>query len=132
MSNINRHKFDFELPMYPMQTIGQDNVFPMLKMDGKELKGVTGLHVRAGNNGFTNVVMEFEANCAVEFVGHLIANVNTAMDEESAMLLSSIYQDALKQVQSDLDAEGEELEANYFAQAELVKRIIELSIENSK
>jgi hypothetical protein len=121
---INEHSFDITLPMYPPATVSD------LKMDGKNLKGVTDLTIRAGGNGFTNVVMEFEAAVAVEFVGHLVAHVQGAENEEMTFELAQIYRDARNQVENELEGEG--LEYSHLGQARLVQRIIETAMERIK
>jgi hypothetical protein len=123
--HVNKHKFNLQLPMYPHEPDGMPCT---LEMDGNKLKGVTGLHVRAAVNGFTNVVMEFEASCAVEFVGHLVAHcdANDALEFQMA----EIYSDALADVEKQL--EGEVLEYSHFGKAKLTHRIIELAMERIK
>jgi len=118
--------------MFPNQTVGDNGMPCELTMDGQPLRGVTSLNVKAGSNGFTNVAIEFESSCAVQFAGHLIATTTGIGDEEQALLLASLYRDAKAEVDSFLDAEGEDLDANYMAQADLVRRIIELGIERIK
>ena len=120
---INTHKFNFNLPMHPQEG-GH-----VLEMDGQPLKGVTGLHVRADSNGFTNATLEFESACAVAFCGHLVAHIGDDHTESHSEYYAGIYKTALAEIQEDLDAEGAELESEMFAQAQLVRRIIELMIE---
>lgn len=126
--HVNEHKFNLQLPMYPHQTVSDNGMPCKLEMDGKELKGVTGLHVRAGVNGFTNVVMEFEASCAVEFVGHLVAHCDA--NDTLEFQMAQIYRDARAEVESEMEDEG--LEYSHFGQAKLVHRIIELAMERIK
>lgn len=128
MKDINEHKFDLKLPMFPHQTIGEEGMPCEIKMDGNDLKGVTQLTVRAGSNGFTNVVMEFEASCAVEMAGHLVAHMDA--NDTLEFQMAEIYRDARIEVENELDGEG--LEHSHFGQAKLVQRIIEMALERIK
>ena len=119
----NKHKFNFKLPMSPTH----EEV--VLKMDGREITGVTDLTVRAGTNGLTNVAIGFEASCAVEFAGKLIANINGFTHDEQVLTFASIYQTAKSEVDEELAHEGTELDSEYMLQAQFVKRVIELTLE---
>ena len=125
---INEHKFDFKLPMFPNQTVSDNGMPCELNMDGQPLKGVSSLVVRAGSNGFTNVVMEFEASCAVEFAGHLVAQLNLS-DEQAQMDLGGIYDQAMADVGLTEDFAHTVDGAD---KVEMVRRVVELCIERFK
>ena len=125
---VNEHLFNFKLPMFPNQRI-QDNSLPcVLEMDGKQMKGVTGGHLRFGSNGFTNVVIEFEASCAAEFAGHLVAHMDFG-HMECQDVLGGIYDEVVSEL-GLLDDFAHSLDG--CDKADLVKRIIELTIERIK
>jgi len=123
------HKFDFKLPMHPARKVSDSGLPCELKMDGRDITGVTDLTVRAGTNGFTNVVIGFEASCAVEFAGELIANINGFTHDEQALTFAHIYQTAKSEIDEELTSEGAELDSEFMLQAQFVKRIIELTLE---
>lgn len=123
MSEINRHNFEFSLPMFPHERIDKKPGHDLkLQMDGKPLEGVTSLCVKAGSNGFTNVAIEFEASCAVKFVGHLMATIQEQTIEDVDIGLAELYQDAVGSI------DPEEYDT-YRGQAQLVRRIVELLME---
>lgn len=124
--HINEHKFEFKLPMFPNQTISDNGMPCELKMDGHDMKGVTSLTMRAGSNGFTNVVVEFEASCAVEAAAHLVAHMDLGyIDPQEA--LGGIYDSAIEDfpILREYKLDG-------CDKAEIVKRIIELTLERFK
>lgn len=132
MTQPNEHKFEFKLPMFPNQKI-EDNGMPCeLKMDGRDMKGVTSLTMRAGSNGFTNVVVEFEASCAVECAAHLVAHMTGFTFEEQQLQLAGIFREVNEEIKAELEREGANLMDEYMAQADFVRRIIELTIERVK
>lgn len=123
----NKHVFDFNLPIEPSRS-----EHTKLLMDYEELDGVTGLHVRAGVNGFTNVVIEMEAACAVKFAGELTLHMANVTHDEMSLALAGVYQIAKEEIDIELEREGADLDAEIYLQAQLVRRIIELSIEHFK
>jgi hypothetical protein len=125
---VNTHQFKFSLPQFPNQSISENGTQCELKMDGHDMKGVTGGHLRFGANGFTNVVIEFEASCLAEFDAHLIAHMDA--NDTLEFQMAQIYRDARNEVENELDGEG--LEYSHFGQAKLVQRIIEMTAERLK
>jgi hypothetical protein len=123
---INEHRFNFKLPMYPNRKIGERDLPAVLEMDGKHLPGVTDLTVRAGSNGFTNVVIEFEADVAVEFVGHLVANLNLTEDQ-AQILFGGIFDKAVEAypILREFQMDGAD-------KIEIVKTIIEQALARIK
>lgn len=109
---MKHHKFKFNLPL--------DTREAELEMDGVPLKGVTGLTLRAGTNGFTNVVLEFSAPALAEFDAVLITTVNP--DDAMELALAAIYDEALLTVEKGLD--GDPLGVNPYARSHLVKEIL--------
>ncbi len=87
------HSFTFNLPVNPHN----DSI--VLEMDGQPLRGVTDVCVKAGTNGYTNVILGFEARAAIEMTGALVANVNLLEIGESA--IASIYDSSLAQLGED-------------------------------
>jgi hypothetical protein len=129
---INEHLFNFKLPMFPNQSISENGMQCVLEMDGMQMKGVTGGHLRFGANGFTNVVIEYEASCAAEFAGHLVAHMTGFTHEEQQLQLAEIFRDVNNEIMAELESEGANLMDEYMAQADFVRRIIELTIERIK
>ena len=68
--NKNQHDFDIKLGLTPCD--GNTHI----KMDGKELKCVSSLVMRAGVDGYTNVVMQFDAPVVARVVAELTANIS--------------------------------------------------------
>lgn len=128
-NQINEHKFDFKLPMFPNQTVGDNGMPCELTMDGQPLKGVTALNVKAGSNGFTNVAIEFESSCAVQFVGHLEATVIDYNGLDGELIMSSIFDDAMEAVCNTHQEEPDAVIRDYGLKAELFKKLIALGIE---
>jgi len=87
----NEHTFEFKLGKNPYDG-------STLVMDGKELEGVTGLCVRAGANGFTNVAIEFEASTAIKMAAHLIANLDLPDEGWEIGVFGGIFDEALEAV----------------------------------
>lgn len=122
----NNHSFKFDLPLIPHSTVGNPHGKGIyLSMDDRELKGVSGLNVKAGANGFTNVAIEFEAPCVMEFVAELTATLNN-VDED---VFAGLYADARAEIDRDLAMDGDEFESDRSSKARLAQRIIELAIE---
>jgi hypothetical protein len=113
-----------ELPMFPTHTFGANGMPTQILMDGKELQGVTDVTVRAGTNGHTNVVIQFNASSALNFVGELIAQVES--DDYYDAIFAGIYRIARADAESELD--GEDFDKSAFAQAKFVRRLIELAM----
>ena len=92
MSNvINKRSFDIKLPFYPHQTIDGKQAPLEIKMDGVDLTHcATDIAIRAGANGFTNVVMGFEAKAGIKAAAHFVANMETTEDEMQ-LLLGGIF-----------------------------------------
>lgn len=126
MSDYTKHEFEFLLPELPNRTVGQSGMQCKLQMDGKELRGVTGLTVRAGANGFTNVVVEFEAQSAIKAAGALVANMNMHEVEED-YLLGGIFEEAVEHIPvlREFNFDGAE-------KRDFVKSIIEKTLERVK
>ena len=131
MANINEHKFKFSLPMHSHQRMCDVGMPETLEMDGKPLKGVKELTIRAGVSGFTNIVMEFDSSCAVELAGHLVAHMEGA-SEDRILKLAGIYKEAKAEIDAELDNDGSLLEQDFIAQGQFVRRIIEMAIEQLK
>lgn len=129
MKEVNEHKFDFKLPMFPNQKVSDNGMPCELTMDGRKLEGVTSLFLKAGANGFTNVAIEFEASCAVQFVGHLDATVVTHDGLDGELFMSAIVDDAIEHVYSDGGLEPGELFTSYEHKAEFLRKAIALALE---
>lgn len=127
---ITKHKFDFKLPMFPNQRVGDNGMPCELKMDGQDMRGVTSLCVKAGSNGFTNVAIEMEASAALELAGALILNVEGNYTEHQDLMLAQLYNEALEHTESRHDPE--EFYQSYEAKADFVRKLISLGIENIK
>ena len=130
MSRINEHMFNFNIPMFPTQRVSDNGMSTELIMDGQPLQGVTSVCIKAGSNGFTNVAIEFEASCAVQFVGHLCARVyDAAGAEEHDLKLAEIFRDVNEEIRVELEQDGANLMQETYAQAKFVQRIIETAME---
>jgi len=130
MDKLNKHQFDFSLPMYPNQTISDKGMQCEMTMDGRKLEGVTGLIVKADARGFTNVAIEFESSCAIRFAGHLMVGITESYDEESLdLLLAELYSDAVGVIGAELERSGDTLESSITARATLVKELVKSIIE---
>lgn len=131
--NENQHTFNFDLPLIPHQRIQDSSPFDLrLEMDGRPLKGVTGLHVRAGANGFTNVELEFEAATALQFVAELTADPGLPHTEELDLQLAKLYRRAQAAIEYSQEQGSAEDENSYTRQAALVRKLVALLIENVK
>lgn len=87
----NEHKFEFKLGK-------NSHDGSTLLMDGKELEGVTGLCVRAGINGITNVAIEFEAGTAIKMAAHLIANLDLPDERWEIGVFGGIFDEAVEAI----------------------------------
>jgi hypothetical protein len=125
----NNHTFDFEFPLIPCEQIGKPPGHMLkMNMDGNPLTGVTGVNIKAGSNGFTNVAIEFEAPCAAQFAGVLSASIRSDLDCDQR--LADIYSEVKQEVLSSMDAvEQDELDVDIDAKAEFVRSIIAKCIE---
>lgn len=121
---MKEHKFIFNLPMHPHQRHLDRDPKLTMKMDGRNLNGVTGLCVKAGTNGYTNVAIEFNAPAAIELAGALLASVDTE-DELLAMRISTCYREAVMAVEG---FDPDEVDG-YQYQSHLVKRLLEHLID---
>lgn len=123
-AKYNEHRFKFTLPMLPNFPKEGEAECELL-MDGQQMKGVTGGHLRFGANGFTNVVMEFECSALAEFAAHLVAHMDVA---DPQAVLGGIFDLAAESASDDLvmmNLDGD-------VKAEFVKRIIETTVEQIK
>lgn len=68
MQKLTKHKFRFSLPLYP----DNDGV---LEIDGKELRHVENLIIKAGTNGFSNVTIEMQAPAVVDLIAVLFLTI---------------------------------------------------------
>ena len=121
------HKFDIELPLFTNRPVG-DEVFKLEK-DGTPLLGVTDLTLRAGANGFTNLVLNFEAGAAVKCTAEMVAHVDMADSERHTLELAEVYRDVKGEVEAIVEMEGNTIDNTVEAQAHFVKRIIEMALE---
>lgn len=120
---MNAHNFNFKVGMRAVDSAS-------LKMDGNELTGVTGFTIKAGANGYTNVAIEFEAPAAVCFVGHLMASLPNADDEEQALQLSAIWDDVSGKITDKWGLDrNNEIEFSIDAKADFVRLLITRCIE---
>lgn len=132
MSNYP-HKFDLALPLFPNHSIGElPGTGVKLEMDGRQLEGVTGLCIKAGSNGFTNIAVEFEAGCAVRMTAELIASLGGGDQSLRQLVLANVYRKARSDIDADLERDGDTLETDTGAQAAFVTRIIEVALERIK
>lgn len=123
---MKHHNFEFGLPLYPHQTIGEAQSPDLkLEMDGKELQGVTSLTARAGANGFTNVAIEFECSAAIKMAAAFLPSIEA--HEEQVERLGAIYHEAMAEIKDQLD-DGETLDDHYMA-GEFVRQIITKALE---
>ena len=123
-----QHKFSVELPLCP-NSPGKDEAPFKLEMDGKPLSGVTDMTLRAGSNGLTNMILGFEAGAAVRCTAELIAHVDMVGGEQRILELAEIYRDVTVEVAASVAKEGGTIDNTLDAQAQFVKRIIELALE---
>lgn len=112
------HQFQLTIPLYPKAEHTE------ILMDGKPLHGITALCLKAGPDGFTNLVLEVQAPVACEFVGELF--VALEMTPEVEDLFSDIFDSSLAKV-------GEPLEDSE-TKATFIRRVIEqcYAIRNPK
>lgn len=123
---LNNHNFDFLLPLFPYEG---DTV---IRMDGRNLQGVTGLNIKAGANGYTHVAIEFEARCAVQFAGHLVAEAGFGHSDDMDLRLAELYRRAQAEIGASLEQDSGEDEHSYTQQAALVRRVVSMLIEEFK
>ena len=123
-----QHKFNVELPLYPNKPREGEAPFK-LEMDGKPLSGVTDITLRAGANGFTNMILGFEAGAAVRCTAELIAHADMTGSEQRILDLAEIYRDVTVEVVASVAKEGGTIDNTLDAQAHFVKRIIEMTLE---
>lgn len=121
-------KFEFDLPLHCGP--GQAD-YTTLKMEGNRLEGVTDLTIRAGANGFTNVVIGFEMDAAVRMAAKMVARLD-CMNDEKCFLLSEVYSKAKTEIDEELEREGSELDAEIYLQAQFVRRVLEILLEECK
>lgn len=61
---------------FKIQLAADDPSQSRIEMNGEPLHGVTDLTVRAGANGYTNIICNFTADATVNMTAALIAKVN--------------------------------------------------------
>jgi len=81
--NTNEHKFAVNLTLNP----NTDETY--IKLDGVELSGVTDITMRAGANGFTNVVLGMEVPVLATLTGELSVNAKLCDQYESCLFLAT-------------------------------------------
>lgn len=123
------HEFEFNLPIFPYDK-GADDF--KATMNGKPLDGIRSLAVRAGDNGMTNVVIDFEAAVAVKAVAILFADIEKAKDVDDEVVLATLFDDAMEEVCNTNQEEPQAVLKDYSLKADLVKRLISLSLEQLK
>lgn len=67
MPKVNQ--FDITMPLNPHDPGGA------ITMNGKRLEGVTAFVAKAGDNGFSNIAMEFEASYALSMTAAFIPTI---------------------------------------------------------
>ena len=117
----NVHDFKMNLPLLahsPGATV---------EMDGRPVRGVTGVTVRAGYNGLTNVVMEMQADTALSFSAATIVKL-LADDIDRRVMgdLLNVYQEAHREVWAELDYDGLNIKDQPQAQSRAMVKLIEL------
>lgn len=123
---MNKHRFNLTLPMFPKTKLGKLESLSGIEMDGHELHGVTDLCLRAGTNGFTNVVIEMRASVAAKLAGALVVNLEET-DITEDLNLAGVYKRSMDEA---LAITGEvDMETSLELQSQLVKQIIINSIE---
>jgi len=94
--NANKHKFDVNLDLNPHT----DETY--IKLDGKALSGVTDITIRAGANGFTNVVLGMEVSALATLTGELSVNAKLCDEYESCLFQAT--KDALEKHEKEWGA----------------------------
>ena len=121
------HKFDIEVPLFANRPVGDEGF--KLEKDGTPMLGVTDLTLRAGANGFTNLILGFEAGAAVRCTAEMVAHVDIVGSEQRILDLAEIYRDVTVEVAAGVAKEGGTIDNTLEAQAHFVKRIIEIALE---
>ena len=118
----NEHEFDIKLGL---DGNGPDN---HIKMDGKELKGVSSLIMKAGVDGYTNVVMQFDAPMIANVVAELTVNLDIE-DETVEQWFATALDKALVKMESR-EGEGVDFPIKHrYCRALLTKYLLEAVIE---
>lgn len=122
----NAHHFKINLPLLPHEALREDtNPAIAIEMDGKKLEGATGVNVRAGFNGYTNVAIELITNAAIEMVAALLVDLKEGIASERQALFAAIYDDAHREVIRELEYDGLELTDQPAAKAKIMVNLIE-------
>lgn len=122
----NAHHFKIKLPLFPHEALQEaPNPAIAIEMDGKKLEGVTGINVRAGYNGYTNVVLELTTNTAIEMVAALLVNLNEEVTFEQHHPFASMYDEAHREVIRELEYDGLTLEDQPVSKAKIIINLIE-------
>lgn len=117
----NVHDFKMNLPLLAY------SLGATVEMDGKPVRGVTGVTVRAGHNGLTNVVMEMQADTALNFSAATIVKLlEDDIDRRVMDDLLNVYQEAHREVWAELDYDGLNIKDQPQAQSRAMVKLIEL------
>lgn len=114
MSSSELHSFKLKLDPY---NAAKSEVI----MDGVPLKGVTGVAVRAGVNGYTNVSIELIASCEAELLAHVDSSFDITNPAEERIVAKAV-EDAFEAMRN-IDAEGNETEQ--FVRAQVGKFMLQ-------
>ena len=122
------HQFEFKLPINPV------SAEVSLMMDGKELSGVTSLIVRAGLEGYTKVVIDFEAAALAHFVAYPTFLSTRFGTDEEAHILNQAFWDVAEVLLPCTKTNGVRAvhlseEGDYFQTARFVNALIERMAE---
>lgn len=114
---MNKHDFEMRLPFLPTEEPEKTYI----RMDGKELKGITSVRVQAGVDGFTNVVLQMDAPVLVEMVAALLIHV------QNHDFFQSIFDKVAEEYSflNDLNLDG-------CDKTDLVVKMLTMTIEHSK
>lgn len=125
--------FRFNLPLLPHQRsftnkLGQ-KVEAAVEMDGKPLTGVTGVTIRAGYNGYTNVIMEMQADAAINMSASSMAKLMVDdFDKRMADKMVAIYDEAHREVLQEMEFDGLDIFTQPQAKSRVMMKLLELLV----
>ena len=132
----NVHDFRFNLPLLPHQRsftnkLGQ-KVEAAVEMDGKPLTGVTGVTIRAGYNGYTNVIMEMQADAAINMSASSMAKLMVDdFDKRIADKMVALYDEAHREVLREMEFDGLDIFTQPQAKSRVMMKLLELLVNLS-
>lgn len=126
MNNV--HKVEMQLPLFPVEEIGTPGCANLqIEIDGKPVKGVSAVHVKAGENGYTNVAIELTAPTIVSMSSALVVSTQ-ANHEYPEQVLGPIMKKAIESITDKEWLEASDLDDT----GRLGLRFMELIIEELK